>query len=188
MDFPGNKFEIKTVVTKKNFSSVSDLLFGSYVIHNSHVTREMSVYAHGFCNKNLRETQNLIPVFAQKGIRLCVWQTKQLNIGGANLTNVQYGNIGSQVKFIDTMKYYQRSLSSLAKSAYENEIASIRNSCQKFIEGNAMYSTAFNSLSDQDKMWVLDYLSGRKGVIHYKLIRPQEDLDTKHEGEFFSRT
>ena len=92
------------------------------------------------------------------------------------------------MKFIDTMKYYQRSLSSLAKSADENEIASIRNSCQKFIEGNAMYSTAFNSLSDQDKMWVLDYLLSRKGVIHYKLIRPQEDLDTKHEGEFFSRT
>ena len=35
--------------------------------------------------------------------------------------NVQYANIGNQVKFIDTMKYYQQSLSSLAKNASELE-------------------------------------------------------------------
>ena len=48
-------------------------------------------------------------------------------------------------------EYYQQSLSSLAKSAEENEVANIRNSCQKFIEGNTTYWTAFNSLSDQHK-------------------------------------
>ena len=75
---------------------------------------------------------NLTPIFAHnlfsfdfffvvKGIRLCVWCTKQLNIGGTNLTNVQYANIGSQVKFIDTFKYYNQSILSLAKSADENE-------------------------------------------------------------------
>ena len=37
-------------------------------------------------------------------------RTKQLNIGGTNLTNVQYENIGSKVKFIDTIKYYSQSL------------------------------------------------------------------------------
>ena len=173
MDVPDNKFEIKTVVTKNFFNSVNDLLFGSYVIHHSHVTGEIVGYAHDFCNKKLRETQNLIPVFTHnlfsfdfffvvKGIRLCVWRTKQLNIGGTCLTNVQYANIGSQVKFIDTMKYCQQSLSSLVKSAEENEIANIRNSCQKFIEGNATYSTAFNSLSDQHKSWVLRLCFGRE--------------------------
>ena len=114
IDFPDNKFEIKTVVTKNFFNSVNDLLFGSYVIHHSHVTGEIVGYAHDFRNKKLRETQNLIPVFTHhlfsfdfffvmKGIRLCVWRTKQLHIGGTNLTNVQYANIGSQVKFIDTV-------------------------------------------------------------------------------------
>ena len=51
---------------------------------------------------------------------------------------------------------------SLVKSAEENEIANIRNSCQKFIEGNATYSTAFNSLSDQHKSWVLRLCFGRE--------------------------
>ena len=113
--------------------------------------------------------------------------TKQLYIGGTNLTNVQYANIGLQVKFIDTMKYYQQSLSSPVKSADENEIANLRNSCQKFIEGNATHSTAFSSLLDQDRTWVLDYLSGGKGVIPYELTKSHEDLDTTPEGEFFSR-
>ena len=59
-------------------------------------------------------------------------RTKQLNIGGTNLTNVQYENIGSKVKFIDTIKYYSQSLSLLTKSADENEKRNTRKSCQKF--------------------------------------------------------
>ena len=77
---------------------------------------------------------------------------------------------------------------SLAKTADENETANIGNSCRKFIERNATYSTAFNSLSDQDKTGVLDCLSGGKGAIPYKLIKSHENLDTTPEGEFFSRT
>ena len=54
-------------------------------------------------------------------MKLCVWRLKQLNIGGTNLINIQYAYIGNQVKFIDMMKYYQQSLSSLAKNASELE-------------------------------------------------------------------
>ena len=39
----------------------------------------------------------------------------KLNTDGINLTNVQYASIGSQVEFIDTVEYYNQSLSSLAK-------------------------------------------------------------------------
>ena len=130
MDFPNNKFEIKAVPTKEFFSNVRDLIYGGYVIHHSHVSGQMIGYAHDFCNKKIRENQTLIPVFAHnlfsfdfifvvKGIRLCVRKTKQFNIGETNLTNVQYANIGNQVKFIDTIKYYQQSLSALAKNVKE---------------------------------------------------------------------
>ena len=79
-------------------------IFTSHVTHHSHVTGKIIVYAHDFCNKKLRENQNPIPVFAHnffsfdfffvvKDIRLCVWRTKQLNIGGSNLTNVQYAKL-----------------------------------------------------------------------------------------------
>ena len=116
MEFPQNKFEIKTVVTKEFFNNVRDLIYGRYLIYYSHVTGEIIGYTHDFCNKKIRENKNLIPVFAHnlfsfdfffvvKGIQQCVWRTKQLYTGGVNLTNVQYANIGNQVKSIDTMKY-----------------------------------------------------------------------------------
>ena len=94
---------------------------------------------------------------------MCAWRTNQLNIGGTNLRNVQYANIGNEVKFINTMKYYQQSLSSLMKNANEIEKKSIRVLCLKFIEKRETYSGTFNSLSDNDKNWILDYLCGGKG-------------------------
>ena len=192
MDFPENKFEIKTAVTKNFFNSVKNLLLSSYVIHHSHVTGKVVDYAHDFCNKKLRETQNLIPFFVHnlfsfdfffvvKGIRLCVWRTKQLNTGRTSLTIVQYGNISSQVNFIDTVKYHNQSLLLLAKSVDENEKTNLRKSFQKFIETNPTYSLVFNSLSDENKEWILDYLSAEK-------IKSHEDLNCVPENEFFSKT
>ena len=123
-----------------------------------------------------------------KGIRLCVWRTKQLNIGDSNLTKAQYANIDSQVKFIDTIRYYQQSLASLAKSVDQTEKSCIRSSCQKFIEKNPTYSANFSSLSDENEEWALEYLSGGKGVMPYEKIMSHEDLNYVPEGEFFSKS
>ena len=116
MHFPPNKFEIKTVITKSFLDDIKNILFASHAIHHSNVTGNMIRYAHDFGNKKIRKNQNLISAFEHnlfslyflfvvKGIRICVGRTKKLNIGGTNLTNVQYPNIGSQVKFIDTIKH-----------------------------------------------------------------------------------
>ena len=68
-----------------------------------------------------------------------------------NLTNVQYANMGSQVKFIDAIKYYQQSLPALAKNVKEMEKKNIKTSCQKFIEKNKRYSRVFELLPDDEK-------------------------------------
>lgn len=104
-----------------------------------------------------------------KDIRLCACRARQFNIGGNHLTNVQYATIGSQVKFIDTIKYYQQLLSSLAKGTNENKKANTRVFLQKFIEKNPTYSPVCNSLLDENKNWVLDYLCGGKEVILYEV-------------------
>ena len=59
-------------------------------------------------------------LFLLKRIRLSVWETKNINICGANLTNISYSTIG-HVKYIDTMKHYLTSLSKLASTVTENE-------------------------------------------------------------------
>ena len=58
--------------------------------------------------------------FLLKGIKLLVWETKDINMGGTNLTNINYSTIGN-VKFIDTMKYYLTSLGKLASTITEKE-------------------------------------------------------------------
>ena len=148
INFPRSKFEIKTVIMNSFLNDTFNLIFGDVVIHHLHVTWEINDYPHNFCNKKVRETLNLVPVFTRnlfsfnfffvvKGIRLCVWRTKQLNIDDKDLTNVQYANMGDQVKFVETIKYYQQSLTSLALSATEFEKANIRQFCWKFLEKNS---------------------------------------------------
>ena len=108
-------------------------MFDEIVIHYWHLSGEIIGYAHDFCNRKLKENEKVIPVFAHnlfsydfffvaKGIRLCVSRMRSLNIAGTNLTNVQYANIGNQVKYIDTIKYDQQSLSSLASNTDETEV------------------------------------------------------------------
>lgn len=105
-----------------------------------------------FATRKCKKTK--IPVFAHnlfsfdfffvvKGIGLCVLQTKQQSIGLSNLTIVQYASIGTQVKFIDTIKYYEQSLSSRAKNANDVEKTNTRQTCRKFMENNATYSLIF---------------------------------------------
>ena len=64
----------------------------------------------------------------------------------------------------------------------------IRSSSLKFVQNNKTYSGQFNSLVDDEKNWVLDYLCGGKGVIPYEKIKSHEDLDAVPEGYFFSKT
>ena len=86
-------------------------------MHHSHATGKIIAFARDFCNQKVRETKDFYILFAHKfsdfdffyvveSTRLCVWRTKNLCIGGSNLTNVNYANIGDQVKIIDTMKFY----------------------------------------------------------------------------------
>ena len=49
------------------------------------------------------------------------WCSKELNVGGKNLTHANYGNISNEIKLIDSLKFYQRSLSELSSTLTEEE-------------------------------------------------------------------
>ena len=51
MDFPQNKFEIKTVITKTFLNDLKNILSGSYIIHDSHMTGHIIGYVQDFFNK-----------------------------------------------------------------------------------------------------------------------------------------
>ena len=64
--------------------------------------------------------------FLIKEYRAIASGTKDLNIGGTNLTRINYGNIGGEFKFIDTIKYYQKSLAEMGSILTEDEKNSVK--------------------------------------------------------------
>lgn len=54
--------------------------------------------------------------FLLKGVRISIWNTKDIIIGGNGLTDINLANFCSQVKFIDTVKHYLTSLGKLASN------------------------------------------------------------------------
>ena len=59
--------------------------------------------------------------FFIKGYRATAWGTKDLKFGLTNLTHINYGNIAGEFKFVNTLKYYQKSLGELAATPSEDE-------------------------------------------------------------------
>ena len=99
------------------------------------------------------------------------------------------GQIYGYNQILSAIEYNQiLSLSSLGKNGNEVEKENIRHNCKKFIVDNLTYSPVFLSLSEENKIKILDSLYGGKGVILYKKIKTWEDLDIIPEGEFFSKT
>ena len=148
--------------------NVRYLIFSKNVIHHSHITGEITDYMHSFCNQKVRENKNQISVIAYnlfgfelsfffKGLKLGVWRTRNLSVGGTNLTNINFANISDQTKFIDTLKYFQQNLSVLASTMTEEEEQKIKNECIKFIENYQKLNITFYSCSVEDRVCVLNY-------------------------------
>ena len=47
------------------------------------------------------------------------WYSKELNIGGNILTQSNYGDTSGEIKLIDSLKFYQRSLGELSSTLTE---------------------------------------------------------------------
>ena len=82
-----------------------------------------------------------------KGLRLCVWRTKNLRIGGKGINNLNYANIADQIKFIDTIKFYQEPLSKIAKNMEANEKENIKKSLIVVLETHPKYNFKYNLLT-----------------------------------------
>lgn len=131
MKFPNND-QIEGMSISGNFlTDFKSKLFSTKLnLQHSHITGEIFGYAHDFCNRKVRENKNSMGVIAHdlfgfdfffllKGIRFGVWKTINLSVGGSNLTQINFASISDEGKFIDTMKYYQRSLAKIAESMTE---------------------------------------------------------------------
>ena len=98
-------------------------------------------------------------------------------MGGKSIRNMSYASIADQVKFIDTIKFYQEPLHALAASMEPTEHENIRKSISIFLETHPRFRFKYSLLSFENKKWVVDYLPGGEGVIPYEMIKQLEDFN-----------
>ena len=153
-------------------------------------------YAHDFCNLKVRENQTSFTCIAHnffkfgmffllKGVRISVWNTKDINIGGNRLTNINFVNFGSQVKFSVTVKYYLTSLGKLASTMDEKEKKNVEKTTIQFLVNHSCFSIVWNTLPLQNKTKILEIIVSGKGVIPYEKIISIKSMKRKPKDEIF---
>ena len=188
----------KAIPISKKFFTNMTILRNTHCVHHSHITEDIIGYAHTFCSEKVRKNQYRIPVIAHnlfrfdflfffliKGLRAAVWKTRDIVIGGKNPTDINFANIGNQVQFIDTTKYFQQSLAAFASSLTSSEKAEISKTCEKYLMSDSKLSNKFLFLNKTEKYWVLDYLSSGKRAIPCKLITNFDSLSISPDKDFF---
>ena len=123
-----------------------------------------------------------------KGYRSITWGTKEFNMGGTNLTNVNFANISSQFKVIDTLKYYQTSLANISSTANEIEKRNIKESIQSFLTNHYYFSNIWSNLNQIDKEKILDIVSKGKDALPYEKIINVNSLEIIPKKDFFDHT
>ena len=65
------------------------------------------------------------------------------------MTNINFANIGSQVKFIDTMKYFQVSLAKIASTTTEEEKKKGKKLTLQFLVRHNYFGLVWKVLSEE---------------------------------------
>ena len=168
--------KVKRIALSQIFiENIIAMMEDTHCIHHSHVAVEIKGYAHSFCNEKVRKNYFKIPVVAHnlfrfdfffllKGLRSSVWRTRDITIGGKNPININFASIGNQVQFLNTIKYFQQSLSGLASSLTDKKREAIYRECEKFLLSDSILSKRFRLCTKDEKKWLLDYLLSGKGI------------------------
>ena len=98
------------------------------------------------------------------------WCSKEFNIGGTNLTQANYGNISGEIRLIDSLKFYQRSLGELSSTLTAEEKNAVKKLTEKFLNEHYYFCTVWPYLSSKKKDKMLGIISEGKGIIPYEII------------------
>ena len=135
--FPVTNIQYETFTTDSFFINVHRLVKMKVHLHDSHITGKILGYMHDFCNLRVKEKIFQIPVIAHivfgfnlyyfiKGYVASGWCSKELKIGGNNLTHINFSNITGEIKFIYNLKHYQKSLAELASTLSDEEKMAVK--------------------------------------------------------------
>ena len=189
-----------TVTSKKKFNHVHNQITQKIHLHHSHITGEIKGYAHEFCNRKVVELEKQeIPCivhnlfgfdfwFFMKGFSTTSWFSKELSAGGTHLTHLNFANPRGEIKFIDSLKYYQRSLAELTSSMDLKEVEKAKTVMNSFLKNHHYFSTVWAFLPPTKQAEILKITCEGKGVIPYELVTGLNSFFLKPEDYFWSKT
>ena len=149
--FPRSDIDYETITTNKFFANVHQLIRGKFHLHHSHITRNIIGYTLDFCNTTqIERSTPEIPFIALiffgfdlfyflKAYIASALCSKALNIGDTNLTQGNYGNIRGEIRLIDFLKFYQRSLGELSSTLTTEEKIAVKKLAKKYIKYSIYY-------------------------------------------------
>ena len=93
-----------------------------------------------------------------------------------------------QIRLIDSLKFYQRSLGELSSTLTAEEKIAVKKLAEKFLNEHFYFSTVWPYLSLKKKEKILEIISEGKGIIPYELIVDMESFYIKPETDFWEKT
>ena len=100
------------------------------------------------------------------------------------LTNVNFSNLGYQLKCIETLKHYQQSLAQPAATIRSEEKSAVKKLTRQLICQYDYFSQVGQKLSKTNQEKVLDMVATGKGVTLYEKITTCNSLDSELENKF----
>ena len=101
------------------------------------------------------------------------------------MTHVNYGIIDNEIKLIDSLKYYQKSLADLSSTLKKEEKKAAEKLAWEFFNQYYYFSTVWPYLTQKLQEKILDIITSGKGIIPYELIVDMKSLLLMPDDEQF---
>ena len=126
--------------------------------------------------------------FFIKDFQATAWNTKNINLGGTSLTHINFANIGGEMKLLDTLKYYQKSLAQLTSTLFDKEKIEVKKVAEQFFNQHNYFFRVWRYLSPQQKEKVLNIIAEGKGTFPYeKIVDANSMFITPENSVFFEK-
>ena len=126
--------------------------------------------------------------FFIKDFQATAWNTKNINLGGTSLTHINFANIGGEIKLLDTLKYYQKSLAQLTSTLFDKEKIEVKKVAEQFFNQHNYFFRVWRYLSPQQKEKVLNIIAEGKGTFPYeKIVDANSMFITPENSVFFEK-
>ena len=109
--------------------------------------------------------------------------TQKINIGRTNLTKINFANISNETKFIDTLKYYQKSLGQLAATLSVDENLAVKKVAERFIRSHDYFPEVWKGPIQKEK--ILNIVVDGNSIIPYEKIIDTNSMSLIPENDIF---